>query len=53
MTRNNGGAEGARPLIIATILREEGTTGVQTHVRQLRRYLRDCGSETEGTETEE
>ena len=52
MTRNNGGAEGARPLIIATILREEGTTGVQTHVRQLRRYLRDCGTETEGTETE-
>ena len=47
MTRNNGGAEGARPLIIATILREEGTTGVQTHVRQLRRYLRDCGTEAE------
>ena len=53
MTRNNGGAEGARPLIIATILREEGTTGVQTHVRQLRRYLRDCeGTETTGTEAE-
>ena len=54
MTRNNGGApapaggpEGARPLIIATILREEGTTGVQTHVRQLRRYLRDDGTEAE------
>jgi glycosyltransferase involved in cell wall biosynthesis len=54
MTRDNGGApapadgpEGARPLIIATILREEGTTGVQTHVRQLRRYLRDCGTEAE------
>jgi glycosyltransferase involved in cell wall biosynthesis len=27
------------PLIIATILREEGNTGVQTHVRQLRQYL--------------
>jgi len=54
MTRNDGGSpapgggpEGSRPLIIATILREEGTTGVQTHVRQLRRYLRDCGAEAE------
>ena len=29
-------------LVIATILREEGNTGVQTHVRQLRQYvLRD------------
>jgi glycosyltransferase involved in cell wall biosynthesis len=28
-------------LVIATILREEGNTGVQTHVRQLRRYLTD------------
>jgi glycosyltransferase involved in cell wall biosynthesis len=27
------------PLVIATLLREEGNTGVQTHVRQLRRYL--------------
>ena len=27
------------PLIIATILREEGTTGVHTHFQQLRRYL--------------
>jgi glycosyltransferase involved in cell wall biosynthesis len=26
-------------LVIATILREDGNTGVQTHVRQLRRYL--------------
>jgi glycosyltransferase involved in cell wall biosynthesis len=33
-------------LIIATILREEGTTGVHTHVRQLRRYLDECGSKT-------
>lgn len=31
------------PLAIATILREEGITGVHTHVRQLRRYLRECG----------
>jgi glycosyltransferase involved in cell wall biosynthesis len=29
----------ALPLVIATMLREEGTTGVHTHVRQLRRYL--------------
>jgi glycosyltransferase involved in cell wall biosynthesis len=27
-------------LVIATILREEGNTGVQTHVAQLRQYLR-------------
>jgi glycosyltransferase involved in cell wall biosynthesis len=27
------------PLVIATILREEGSTGVQTYVRQVRRYL--------------
>jgi glycosyltransferase involved in cell wall biosynthesis len=33
-------------LIIATILREEGTTGVHTHFRQLRRYLDECGSKT-------
>jgi len=31
------------PLIIATILREEGSTGVQTHFRQVCRYL-DEGS---------
>ncbi|MGE5320429.1 MAG: glycosyltransferase family 4 protein [Hyphomicrobiaceae bacterium] len=32
------------PLVIATILREEGITGVHTHVRQLRRYLKECGT---------
>ena len=32
------------PLVIATMLREEGITGVHTHVRQLRRYLEDCGT---------
>ena len=32
------------PLIIATFLREEGSTGVQTHVQQLRRYLEECGT---------
>ncbi len=31
-------------LVIATILREEGITGVQTHVRQLRRYLAESGT---------
>ncbi|HXT88252.1 MAG TPA: glycosyltransferase family 4 protein [Trebonia sp.] len=49
MRENNGGPPGAGeegfsdkaapPLIIATILREEGSTGVQTHVRQFRDYL--------------
>ena len=32
--------EPSRPLIIASMLREEGITGVHTHVRQLGRYLR-------------
>jgi glycosyltransferase involved in cell wall biosynthesis len=32
------------PLVIATMLREEGITGVQTHVRQLRRYLAESGT---------
>ncbi|HEY1345423.1 MAG TPA: glycosyltransferase family 4 protein [Streptosporangiaceae bacterium] len=32
------------PLVIATMLREEGITGVHTHVRQLRRYLDNCGT---------
>ena len=31
------------PLIIATILRDEGNTGVHTHIRQLRRYLQGSG----------
>src|SRR5205823_7350674 len=31
------------PLIIATILREKGITGVHTHFRQLYRYLEDKG----------
>ena len=34
---------GPPPLIVATILRENGATGVQTHVRQLRRYLESNG----------
>jgi glycosyltransferase involved in cell wall biosynthesis len=32
------------PLVIATMLREEGITGVHTHVRQLRRYLDESGT---------
>jgi glycosyltransferase involved in cell wall biosynthesis len=31
------------PLIIATILPEEGVTGVHTHIQQLRRYLKENG----------
>lgn len=33
----------SRPLIIASMLREEGITGVHTHVRQLRQYLGRVG----------
>lgn len=31
--------EASQPLVIATMLREEGITGVHTHVQQLRQYL--------------
>ena len=31
------------PLVIATILRGDGITGVDTHIRQVRRYLDECG----------
>jgi glycosyltransferase involved in cell wall biosynthesis len=34
------------PLIIATILRGDGITGVDTHVRQLRRYLSGHGTDS-------
>jgi glycosyltransferase involved in cell wall biosynthesis len=34
------------PLIIATILREDGITGVQSYVRRLRRYLGERGIAT-------
>jgi glycosyltransferase involved in cell wall biosynthesis len=37
MSRDSRAA--SAPLIVATILREEGNTGVHTHFRQLRRYL--------------
>lgn len=36
--------EASVPLVIATILREDGITGVHTHVRQLRWYLEECGT---------
>jgi glycosyltransferase involved in cell wall biosynthesis len=34
------------PMIIATILPEEGVTGVHTHIRQLRRYFEENGMAT-------
>jgi glycosyltransferase involved in cell wall biosynthesis len=35
--------ESSLPLVIATILRGDGITGVDTHIRQVRRYLEECG----------
>ena len=35
--------EASRPIVIATMHRAEGITGVQTHVRQLREYLERRG----------
>jgi glycosyltransferase involved in cell wall biosynthesis len=37
------GKERSIPIIIATILGRQGSTGVQTHVEQLRRYSEKCG----------
>ena len=34
----------SQPLLIATILRQEGITGVHTHFQQLRRYLDESGT---------
>lgn len=34
----------ARPLIVATLLRGDGVTGVDTHIRQFRRYLGKSGT---------
>jgi glycosyltransferase involved in cell wall biosynthesis len=39
--------EHALPLLIATILPEQGTTGVQTHFRELRRYLDRLGARSD------
>lgn len=33
--------ENPAPVIMATIMHEEGITGVHTHIRQVRRYLKD------------
>lgn len=38
---------GGAPLVIATIAREQGITGVHTHVRQLRGHLARAGQEAE------
>jgi glycosyltransferase involved in cell wall biosynthesis len=35
--------EAAVPVLVATIFREDGGTGVHTHFRQLRRYLNEYG----------
>jgi glycosyltransferase involved in cell wall biosynthesis len=49
-TRPSGAADGllveerTLPLVIATIMREEGVTGVHTHMRQLCRYLTGHGT---------
>jgi glycosyltransferase involved in cell wall biosynthesis len=34
------------PVVVASILREEGSTGVHTHVRQVCRYLEASGTQT-------
>jgi glycosyltransferase involved in cell wall biosynthesis len=34
------------PLVIATILRGDGITGVDTHIRQLRQHLEECGTDS-------
>jgi glycosyltransferase involved in cell wall biosynthesis len=36
--------EASVPLIIATLLRGDGVTGVETHIRQLRRFLQESGT---------
>lgn len=55
VTDNDGEASPARgrlqhkasvPLVIATILREDGITGVQSYVKRLRRYLGESGIDT-------
>jgi hypothetical protein len=49
-SRPSGAADGllveerTLPLVIATIMREEGVTGVHTHMRQLCRYLTEHGT---------
>src|SRR6266849_85533 len=43
MRHDNRGSSPALPLVIVTILRGDGITGVDTHIRQVRRYLDECG----------
>jgi glycosyltransferase involved in cell wall biosynthesis len=46
-SRSGGGQvpdQASPPLVIATILRGDGITGVDTHVRQLRLYLEKCAT---------
>jgi glycosyltransferase involved in cell wall biosynthesis len=38
--------EASLPVVIATLFREEGSTGVHTHFRQLCCYLEECGTTT-------
>jgi glycosyltransferase involved in cell wall biosynthesis len=38
--------EAPLPLVVATILRGDGITGVDTHIRQLRQYLEECGTDS-------
>ena len=40
---DGGTDEHSLPVVVATILRGDGITGVDTHVRQFRRYLEKCG----------
>ena len=46
LSRSDGRSqdEASLPLVIATILRGDGITGVDTHIRQLRRYLEESGT---------
>lgn len=46
-TADQGVDDAAAPLLIATILRGDGITGVDTHIRQLRRHLDDRGAGSE------
>ena len=43
MRYDDHGPSPSLPLVIATILRGDGITGVDTHIQQVRRYLEECG----------
>ena len=40
----HGGVSGAPPLVITSILRHEGSTGVHTHVKELQAFLDEAGT---------